>query len=480
MAGEEFKSIDWLARMGYENEPAVSKVLGMPFLRTHEPEDAVALEGLYESDFNEKLNHILTQPVFRDGIDETEIPLAAFAGYIAKTGGSPEKLERLLTPGYADVETLARETELSPHMKVSIVRTGTEHQPWIMDAAFDIVNLLERVYGLPLPYGHVVFGISHESTCGCTWGFAFDVPLEWDQPEDAFEAHQLQGHIAHELAHSYYVFWEYWLHEGIARTFEYLNGVENGLDPESYKNRRGRCEDHDLQMFAGKAITPASPEWGLGCAYYLGGELFLELLDHLGAEEFGARLREIRLTYRHNPPAGRYVGITEVRQVFSTESEIVEKHWSGKLNAPENRPWDEGVAHSSHNLIQWDQHPTYDGEFVTFSGSLLGDAVLSSGTIEEGHRDGYGNFHIYPVRSSEFTGNIRPPGRSWTPHHPGDTTALEYRLEDRTFTVKFRFPQKLGNASEYIVDVWGFQDESRTPVIWPDRDRLGYARIRVE
>ena len=54
------------------------------------------------------------------------------------------------------------------------------------------------------------------------------------------------------------------------------------------------------------------------------------------------------------------------------------------------------------------------------------------------------------------------------------------RLEGRTFTVKFRLPQKLGDPSGYFIDVWGFQDESRTPVIWPDRDRLGYARIRVE
>ena len=264
MTEEEFESIDWLARIGYDNELAASRILDMPFLDSHEPEDAVALEGLYESDSKVKLNHILSQPVFRDGIDSAEIPLAVFAGYIAKTGGSSERLERLLIPGYASVETLSRGTELSPHMKVSIVRTGTEHQPWIMDATFDAVELIERVYGLPLPYGHVVFGISHESTCGCTWGFAFDVPLEWDQPKDAFEAHRLQGHIAHELAHSYYVRWEYWLHEGIARTFEYLNGVENGLDPKSYKNWRGRCEDHDLQMLTKKSVTPDSPEWGLG------------------------------------------------------------------------------------------------------------------------------------------------------------------------------------------------------------------------
>ena len=337
VTGKEFESIDWLAQMARDNEPAVSKVLDMPFLDTHEPDDPVALEALYQSDYHGSLNHILAQPVFRDGISDAEIPLVAFAGYISRTGGDTKKLERILAPGYANVETLSRGTELSPHMKVSIIRTGTEHQPWMMDAASNAVELIERVYSLPLPVAHVVMIISHESTCGCTRGFAFDAPLEWDQGKDTLVGNRLQGHIVHELAHTFHVPQEFWILEGLARVFEHLYGVEYGSEPEAYKNLRGRCEDHDIQMHVEKKITPKSPEWGLACAYYLGGELFLELLDHLGVEELGSRLKEIYLTYLHNPPTGRFVGIIEVRQVFSSESDIVEKYWSGKFNAPENR-----------------------------------------------------------------------------------------------------------------------------------------------
>ena len=474
------ESIGWLAQIARGNEPAASQILDMPFLDTHEPEDASALEALHSSDYNGKLNDILAQPVFQNGINEADIPLVNSAAYIARTGGGIDKLERILAPGYADVETQSRSTHLSPNMKVSIIRTGTERQPWIMDATFDAVELIERVYGLPLPVAHVVMIISHESTCGCTWGYAFDVPLEWDRGKDTLVGNRLHGHIVHELAHSFHVRWEYWMHDGIARVFEYLFGVENKLDPKSYKNLRGRCEDHDLQMFDEKEVVPFSPEWSLGCAYYLGGELFLELLDYLGVEEFGARLKEIYLTYRHNPPTNRYVGIYEVRQVFHDQPKIVEKYWSGKFNAPENRSWDEDLFYFSHNLVQWDQRPTYDGDTIAFSGTLLGDAVLSSGTIGEANRDGYQNFHLYPVGSNEFGGNIYPPGWGHNMRHSGDTTALEYQLKGRTFTVKFRLPQALGDPFGYFIDVWGFPDESRTPVIWPDRDRLGYARIRVE
>ena len=74
VTGEEFESIDWLIWMSYNNEPAVSRILDMPFLDTHEPGDVVALEALYQSDSRGKLSHILAQPVFRDGINDSDIP----------------------------------------------------------------------------------------------------------------------------------------------------------------------------------------------------------------------------------------------------------------------------------------------------------------------------------------------------------------------------------------------------------------------
>lgn len=452
----------------------------MPFLHTHQPGDTVALYALWSSDHYGKLDYLLDRPEFRDGIKDADIPLVAFGAFIARTGGDDRKLDRVLTPGYAEIETVAIGTALSPHLKVSIIRTGTERQPWVPDATRDVVELLERLIGLPLPVGHIVMIIGDESSCGCTWGFAFDSPLKWHQARDTLGGQKLQGHIAHELFHSYIQGVEWWAYDGTARTFEYIYGVEFGHDPKSYENPHGGCEAHDIQMLVKWEVEPFTPHYI--CAYYLGSELFRELFNHLGFEKFGARLKELRrlAALERQQNGGRLAGINVVQQVFASEFEIVEKHWSGKLNAPENLPWDIGMVDSSHNLIQWEEYPTYDGEFVTFSGSLLGGAVLSSGTIGEANRDGYGNFHIYSVGDSKFTGNISPAGQNRAPRDPGDTTALEYRLEGGTFTVRFRLPQALGDPSGYFVDVWGFQDESRTPVIWPDRDRLGYARIRVE
>ena len=219
------------------------------------------------------------------------------------------------------------------------------------------------------------------------------------------------------------------------------------------------------------------------CNYYLGQSLFLELLENLGTNEFNKRLRELYRLSLSAKESDQDPGIDEVRQAFHDQAEIVEKHWSGKLNAPENRPFDEGVSRRNHSLIQWDQYPTYSGDRVTFSGTLVGDAVLSSGTIEQARKGGYQNFTLSPADEYEFTGSIFPQlddGRSWTLDDPGDTTALEYNLEERSFTIKFRLRQGLTNPSDYVVIVWGFPDETRTPFIGEKIDRLGYARIRVE
>ncbi len=286
--------------------------------------------------------------------------------------------------------------------------------------------------------------------------------------------------MAHELFHLYVQGAEWWMYDGTAEAFKYVYGLEQGLDPKSYEAPRGGCEAHDIQMFTQWNPQPGTPRFG--CAYFLGGALFRELAAHLGPSEYGSRMRELR---RLSDPEEaekrgfRLMGIDELRRVFASESEIVEKHWSGKLNHPE-KTWKLRIASESHDLIRWDQNPTYDGDSVAFSGTLLGDAVLSGGTIAEALRDGYRNFHLYSVDSFELIGNINPPGWTHGTRHPGDNTALEYRLEGKTFTVRFRLPEALGNPTDYFVDVWGFRDESRTPVIWQDRDRLGFARIVVE
>ena len=488
----EAEAISRLGQLNYRSAETAAAILDMPFLKSLEFDDVLAIRGIQRLAFNKDdslLPTLMDHPTLRNGITDDLTTLVAAVGTIRDA----EEINRMLSPGYADIETLSTATELTPDLKISIVRPGTQRQPQTMAATKDALLFAEKTMQLPLPLSHVLMVLNDEAVgdngAPANFGFAFSGLPRHEQALGAKPRQTFYSIIVHEVAHYYWHLDPDWVDEGVAVIFEYMQGVQAGVSPgllEEYPRRthNAECEAHDLQMISEWNPTPVDWEkfW---CNYFLGRMLFLELLESLGGEEFSERLRLLHRLSLAAIDDGKTPSIAEVRQAFHDQSEIVEKHWSGELNAPENRPpdkWDELILHSSQNLIQWDQHPTYDGEFVTFSGTVLDDAVLSSGTIEEANRDSYGNFHIYSVDDSKFTGYISSPGLNRSPREPGDVTALEYRLEDRTFTVRFRFPQKLGDPSDYFVDVWGFQDESRTPVIWEgfERDRLGYARIRVE
>ena len=153
------------------------------------------------------------------------------------------------------------------------------------------------------------------------------------------------------------------------------------------------------------------------------------------------------------------------------------------MNAPENRTSAEGIERTSHDLIQWDEYPTHDGRLVRFKGTVLGGAVLSHPHLALARSGGYQNFSLAPADARTYSGSILPAlggGWLWKTDDPGDTVAVDYRLDGQTFTVAFPFPTLLGaDPSAYVVVVWGFPDESRTPTT-ETIDILGYARIRAD
>ena len=96
-------------------------------------------------------------------------------------------------------------------------------------------------------------------------------------------------------------------------------------------------------------------------------------------------------------------------------------------------------------MIQWDQHPTYDGQDITFRGTLLDDAVLSWETLSLAREGGYSNFSLSLADDHGHLGFILPPleSESWILDHPGDTVAVVYQLDERAVTVMFLFPPAL-------------------------------------
>ncbi len=481
----EQNAIRWLHGLAYNDKDAAATVIGMPFLTTLEYDDVLAIWGMHSLAHDDLLAALMDTPAWQSGFTDAQTTLVAAAG----TLNDRQEVTRMMNPGYADIETLSRGTELTPDLKISIVRTGSKSQPWTAEGVRSAIEFAERTMQLPLPVSHVITVLNEkaftENFVGTNFGFAFGYDPEDEQPRDTFDGHYFQSGLVHEVAHYYWRVNEDWIDEGVASTFEYMYGAETGLSPGLLEvTSRENCTVHDLQTLTGLNPDKQEDFDQFHCNYYLGQSLFLELLESLGDDEFRKGLHELYRLSQIAEDANETPGIAEVRQAFHNQAETVEKHWSGKLNAPENRPFDEGVDRTGHDLIQWDQYPTYDGDSVTFRGTLLGDAVLSNETLRDATEGNtYQNFTLSLADEYEFLGIILPPvsdERYWTLDDPGDTNAIEYGLEDRSFTIKFRLRQGLKNPQDYVVIVWGYPDATRTPYIGDNIDILGYARIRTE
>lgn len=299
-------------------------------------DDLLALNAVESLARRDLLSSLMSGPPFSGGITSAQIPLVVAAATVDK-----EEARRMVEPGYADIETLFAGTELTPDLKISVVRTGTDRQPGTARGIRDAVEFAERTMQLPLPVRHVILVLNEkaypEGANGANSGFDISVNPDFEQPGDTSKGSSFQSIIVHETAH---YFWggaaPAWIDEGMASTFQYLYAIENEASPESRRRQRRDCEAHDLEMLV--ELNPTLEDFDLYyCNYYLGQLLFLELLEELGTGEFNERLREL---YRLYPKGERPTGtirIDAVRRVFQDQEDIVEKHWSGKLNAPENR-----------------------------------------------------------------------------------------------------------------------------------------------
>ena len=475
----EYDIIYWLASVSYDDEKAVAAVIAMPFLESPDTGDVLAIAGINTLAYEGLTKSLMDHPTFQEGITDAQTTLVAATGAVLDA----EEIGRLLDPGYATVETVSSGTELTPDLKISIVRTGTQSRPGTVEAVKDAVAVVERVMGLPLPVDHVILVLNDHAVtsdyAGTNYGFAVGYLPEYEQRQDSYEWRSLQAGLVHEVAHYFWSGHAGWIDEGMANMAEYMYGLDNGLSRGQLNPHRKDCEAHDLAMLS--EWDPDASSSRYLCNYYLGQGLFQELLESLGDEGFGKRLRKLYQLSLTEQESDWIPGIAEVRQVFSEQAAIIDRHWSGKLNAPDNLPYDAGIDLTSHGLIQWDQYPTYDGRSVTFKGTLIDEAILENNRPDLG---GMQNFTLFSVDELKYPGSILSPltdGAGWDLSNTGSVVANTYRIyqADGTFHVEFSFPTVLGNPSDYAITVWGFQDASQTPTISENADILGYARIRI-
>ena len=326
----EYDAINWLSNLGAEDVPNLAAIIAMPFLHTPDSTDVLALRSMHWLANKEALAPLIAHASFLDGITDNETTLVAAVGTLYR---DTDEISRMLDPGYASIEAVTSTAGL----QLSIIRSGSQSQPWTADALGDAADYAEQVMLLDLSVDHVILVLNDKAVgsthAGTNYGFAMSILPEYEQMQDTYEGRFFQQGLVHEVAHYYWNGNEGWIDEGLANTIEFMHGVANGLSPGQLKWRRWGCEAHDLEMLSEWNPERSDPQYD--CNYYLGELLFLELREGLEDAEFSENLRDLYQLSLAAQEADQTPGIAVVRQVFVDQAAIVDKHWSGALNAPE-------------------------------------------------------------------------------------------------------------------------------------------------
>ena len=336
----EAEAIQYLRRIGREDPAAMAAIIAMPFLKSLDLDDVLALNALSNSSHDAKLDVILEHPTLRNGITDDLTTLVVAAAVIREAG----EVRRMLNPGYADIEVLTEGTTLTPDLKISIVRTEEPSWDGAAQGLKYAVEFVESKLQAPLRVPHVIVVINDMATPGNSgavfhW-FAIGIHTRNEKPVQYVPGKDvLHSTYTHEVTSQYFNsdYMESWLTNGLATTFEYIYRLDGRAPSEVPQdmlqiNRRGDCDAHNLKMHSERGESAQR-----SCNYFLGLGLFRELVETMGYDEYYAGLRRLyRLSLEARESGGK-AGIAEVRQAFPDQAEIVEKHWSGKLNAPENR-----------------------------------------------------------------------------------------------------------------------------------------------
>lgn len=345
---EKVISMEWMQRVTWAREwEVVPALLEMPFAETFEPEDSFIFRAVGEiysfyADTNGKA--FKESDTYKDGIGDDDLVRVV----AALSMQYPDELERMLEPGWADVEEWRGDTHLTPDLKISIVRAHSPRLPGTMDGIIEAVNFLERLMDAPLPGPPHLIIIFHDEShsqrgsglCGQHRRFAVVFCARQEEPTDNGSGREmLQSVVIHEMGHKYFGWpMQSWLHHFFVIMYEViwiLDGREIGDVPEELLGQSPRrdCDIVDLKTL--EEVMPTE-RYQTRCHHHLGHRMAREIVAEVGMEEFITRMQKAYpmkdefIDYREDP------GIEVMRLLYPDQSEIVERFWSGRVNAPEN------------------------------------------------------------------------------------------------------------------------------------------------
>ena len=283
--------LNYMTQQGGEQEVFAGEVIYMPFIKTPDRGDFIALQAIaslfyrfehiprYKS--QSYLEAFLSSPLISDGITDDETPIISLLPILlSKQSGSYEFFLKG-TEGHIERETLT--LPLSGDIRLTLMRYANFHHPNTMNLLKESITLIETIMDKPFPLTDITYILHYDSPGGGHYRYA----IMGNAGLELGEEKHISGFMNHENAH---YFWPYeyemsdiaWVHEGIAEWFAYF--PENTPDRPSTPHH----------CWNAKLIDVHRPEGGHhDCTYATGGDFFNNLYLHLGYDAFVIGLRNL-------------------------------------------------------------------------------------------------------------------------------------------------------------------------------------------
>ena len=216
---EEFMLVGDLGVIANRSQTDALAIIGMPFLETLEPADALAVASLEMlascwrcpadeipgEGVHRRFRRVMAHPAISDGISDEEAKIVATLHSVVKF--SPGLEDILLAPERITLEERTINLPLAGETQLTVIRTrpGAERT---MDFLEQVVRTVEEFMAYPLPGGHIIY-LSLSEDASYPWReHAYNYlthmvgPPRFDTEE--FSEATIRAVFAHEVHHYYF------------------------------------------------------------------------------------------------------------------------------------------------------------------------------------------------------------------------------------------------------------------------------------
>ena len=329
---EEFMLVGDLGNIARRSEVHFLEIIGMPFLETFEPVDALAARSLRRlaggnDGGSKQFRRVMAHPTISDGISDEETAIVATLNDASDF--NPDIFDQLLDP---DTVALEERTIDLPHtgetqLTIVRVRPGAERTMDLLERA---VRTVEGFASMPFPGRHVIF--LAENTTPSRVGLDLTNISGEHELFDTDERPELRPlHVlAHEASHYYwYSRWSrHWVEDGLGAFLQGFIMRQAKVGPgvpvvPIFPPKMAPCPYMTSIAERDKELDTPGVRIISDCSDSLGERLFQDLWRSLGDSVFRQGLANLHLLARSGAPVGeckfkKYgkAGICEVAAAF--------------------------------------------------------------------------------------------------------------------------------------------------------------------